>query len=245
MSKKEDEDLDYLEKEFLKCKLEDIPLPIDEIEENLEEEVLEVMKSGCNLQIAEYVILKYQDIEDDLDGKQKLLDFKKNYQESKNEYFNDIINNKEKKINDINLVKDYITKKYSIKENNQINIFDQVVDGELRDYVDEIKKYLKNYKDNEDNKDNKIKSEKDDDLCERTIKYIIYKNLYIENSKDNDEKTKKFFEEREKYIKKRESVVEACLRNVKKIVNDEKEYNKYYKEYKEYKEKMKNKKEDN
>ena len=244
MSKKDDEDLDYLEKEFLKCKLEDIPLPIDEIEENLEEEVLEVMKSGCNLQIAEYVILKYQDIEDDLDGKQKLLDFKKNYQESKNEYFNDIINNKEKKINDINLVKDYITKKYSIKENNQINIFDQVVDGELRDYVDEIKKYLKNYKDDK-NKDNKIKSEKDDDLCERTIKYIIYKNLYIENSKDNDEKTKKFFEEREKYIKKRESVVEACLRNVKKIVNDEKEYNKYYKEYKEYKEKMKNKKEDN
>ena len=245
MSKKEDEDLDYLEKEFLKCKLEDIPLPIDEIEENLEEEVLEVMKSGCNLQIAEYVILKYQDIEDDLDGKQKLLDFKKNYVKSKNEYFNDIINNKEKKINDINLVKDYITKKYSIKENNQINIFDQVVDGELRDYVDEIKKYLKNYKDNEDNKDNKIKSEKDDDLCERTIKYIIYKNLYIENSKDNDEKTKKFFEEREKYIKKRESVIEACLRKVKKIVNDEKEYNKYYNEYKEYKEKMKNKKEDN
>ena len=245
MSKKEDEDLDYLEKEFLKCKLEDIPLPIDEIEENLEEEVLEVMKSGCNLQIAEYVILKYQDIEDDLDGKQKLLDFKKKYQESKNEYFNDIIINKETKKNDINIVKDYITKKYSIKENNQINIFDQVVDGELRDYVDEIKKYLKNYKDNKDNKDNKIKSEKDDDLCERTIKYIIYKNLYIENSKDNDEKTKKFFEEREKYIKKRESVVEACLRNVKKIVNDEKEYNKYYKEYKEYKEKMKNKKEDN
>jgi len=245
MSKKDDEDLDYLEKEFLKCKLEDIPLPIDEIEENLEEEVLEVMKSGCNLQIAEYVILKYQDIEDDLDGKQKLLDFKKKYQESKNEYFNDIIINKETKKNDINIVKDYITKKYSIKENNQINIFDQVVDGELRDYVDEIKKYLKNYKDNKDNKDNKIKSEKDDDLCERTIKYIIYKNLYIENSKDNDEKTKKFFEEREKYIKKRESVVEACLRNVKKIVNDEKEYNKYYKEYKEYKEKMKNKKEDN
>ena len=238
MSKKDDENLDYLEKEFLNCKIEDIPLPIDEIEENLEEEVLEVMKSGCNLQIAEYVILKYKEIEDD--RKKKLLDFKKNYEKSKIEYFNDIIKNIKDKENEINIIKDDIAKKYNIKDNKENKIYDQIVDGKLKDYVDEIKKYLKNYKDNEDNKI-KIK----DDLYEKTIKYIIYKNLYIENNKDNDEKMKKFFEERELYIQKREPVVEACLRKVKKIVNDEKEYNKYYKEYKEYKEKMKNKKKDN
>ena len=55
--------------------------------------------------------------------------------------------------------------------------------------------------------------------------------MYIKDRKDKDGKTIKFFEDREKYIKKRESVIEACLRKVKKIVNDEEEYNKFYKEY--------------
>ena len=55
--------------------------------------------------------------------------------------------------------------------------------------------------------------------------------MYIGDRKNKDGKTKKFFEDREKYIQKREAVIEACLRKVKKIVNDEEEYNKFFKEF--------------
>ena len=49
---------DELEEEFLKCKIEDLPIPKKELE-NFQFEVREVMKSGCNLQIAEYALMKY------------------------------------------------------------------------------------------------------------------------------------------------------------------------------------------
>ena len=48
------------------------------------------------------------------------------------------------------------------------------------------------------------------------------------NSSDNREK---LLEARENYLKKREAIIEAALRIVKKIVNDENEYKKFEKEY--------------
>ena len=48
---------DEFEEEFLKCKIEDIPIPKKELED-FQFEVKEVMKSGCNLQIAEYALIK-------------------------------------------------------------------------------------------------------------------------------------------------------------------------------------------
>ena len=225
MSKNDNKELDYLEEEFLQCKLEDIPLPSDIIEKDLEEEVGEVMKSGCNRQIAEYVILKYQEIENDEDGKPKLIKFKKDYENSRNEYFNEIISNIKNKKDEIETVKENISNKKN-RENINDKYIDQIVDDKLRDYIEEIKKFTKNYKDNGANREEN----------EHIIKYILFKNLFIEDQKGNDEKdekTNKFFEERKKYIQKRDAVVEACLRKVKKIVNDDDEYNKFNKEYKE------------
>ena len=226
MSNNDNKDKDFLEEEFLNCKLEDIPLPIDKIEEDLEEEVEEVMKSGCNRQIAEYVILKYQELKNDEDGKPKLIDFKNNYVKSRDEYFNEIKKNIKTKKNEFEIIKAYISQKDN-RENINDKYIDQLVDDKLRDYMEEIKKVTENYKNND--KDNEINS----DEYRETIKYILFKNLFIEAQRDNDEKLNKFFEERKKYIQKRDAVVEACLRKVKKIVNDEEEYNKFYKEYKE------------
>ena len=226
MSSNDNKDKDFLEEEFLNCKLEDIPLPIDKIEEDLEEEVEEVMKSGCNRQIAEYVILKYQELKNDEDGKPKLIDFKNNYVKSRDEYFNEIKKNIKTKKNEFEIIKAYISQKDN-RENINDKYIDQLVDDKLRDYMEEIKKVTENYKNND--KDNEINS----DEYRETIKYILFKNLFIEAQRDNDEKLNKFFEERKKYIQKRDAVVEACLRKVKKIVNDEEEYNKFYKEYKE------------
>ena len=222
MSKNDNKELDYLEEEFLQCQLEDIPLPIDIIEKDLEEEVGEVMKSGCNRQIAEYVILKYQEIENDEDGKPKLIKFKKDYEKSRDEYFNEIRKNIKTKKNEIEIVKNYFPNVEN-RENINDKYIEQIVDDKLTDYIEEIKKFTKNYKDNEVNCEE----------YEKIIKYIIFKNLVLEVQKDNDEKTNKFFEERKKYIQKRDAVVEACLRKVKKIVNDDDEYNKFNKEYKE------------
>ena len=226
MSSNDNKDKDFLEEEFLNCKLEDIPLPIDKIEEDLEEEVEEVMKSGCNRQIAEYVILKYQELKNDEDGKPKLIDFKNNYVKSRDEYFNEIKKNIKTKKNEFEIIKAYISQKDN-RENINDKYIDQLVDDKLRDYMEEIKKVTENYKNND--KDIEINS----DEYRETIKYILFKNLFIEAQRDNDEKLNKFFEERKKYIQKRDAVVEACLRKVKKIVNDEEEYNKFYKEYKE------------
>jgi hypothetical protein len=226
MSKNYDKELEFLEDEFLKCNLEDIPLPIDKIEEDLEEEIGEVMKSGCNRQIAEYVILKYQELKNDEDGKPKLIDFKNNYVKSRDEYFNEIKKNIKTKKNEFEIIKAYISQKDN-RENINDKYIDQLVDDKLRDYMEEIKKVTENYKNND--KDNEINS----DEYRETIKYILFKNLFIEAQRDNDEKLNKFFEERKKYIQKRDAVVEACLRKVKKIVNDDDEYNKFNKEYKE------------
>ena len=216
-----DKDLDYLEEELLKCDIKDIPIPNDDIED-LEEEVIEVMKSGCNRQIAEYVILKYKELKDEENGKLKLIIFKKNYLESREKYFKEI---KGKKTDNENVIEE-VKKEYSKISNKkefEEKSFEQFLCNKLKNYEDDIKKFS----DEKNNENNDIKS----DEFLTSIKCKLYMELYIQDKTNRDEKTKKFFEEREKYFKKREAVIESCLRKVKNIVNDEKEYNKFYEEY--------------
>jgi len=226
-----DKDLDYLEEEFLNCKIEDIPIPNDDIND-LEDEVEEVMKSGCNRQIAEYVIIKYKELKDEENGELKLIKYKKNYLAKRNDYFEEIKNNiniykknseEVKKYYNENIIKGYETKE---------DIFDSYISDKLKDYDEEIKQFQEYCSKNTD-----IKSNDNANL----IRYNLYKNLYMKNDKEKDEKTKNFLDEREKYITKRDAIIESCLRHVKKIVNNEEEYNKFYKEYKEYSQKNKEK----
>ena len=216
-----DKDLDFLEEELLKCDIKDIPIPNYDIED-LEEEVIEVMKSGCNRQIAEYVILKYKEMKDEENGKLKLIIFKKNYLKSREEYFKEI----KGKITDNKNVIEEVKKEYlkiSNKKEFEEKSFEQFLCNKLKNYEDDIKKFSEE----KNNENNDIKSEE----FLISIKCKLYMDLYIQDKTTRDEKAKKFFEDREKYIKKREAVIESCLRKVKNIVNDEKEYNKFYEEY--------------
>ena len=195
---------DFLETEFLKCKIEDIPIPNEQIE-IYKDEVWEVMKCGCNRQIAEYVFIKYKELEDKEKDKTKLIDLKNNYNEIKKE----IINYLKQKIDD----HIYNKKKENIQYDDINNI--------LSDYEDEIGEIVEMYRKNLKEGDNLIKEVKN--CCE----YYFLKIL----EKKEDKNIKKFLEERKKYIEKKEAVIESSLRNIKKIVNDKNEYKKFYKEY--------------
>ena len=193
-------EIDELEEEFLKnCNVEDIPIPKEELKP-FQFEVKEVMKSGCNLQIAEYSLLQY-DIQSRLsESKNKYNEYKNKYKDQMkdeiNRYFNDL---KEGKIQQ----EDFDEKEIKYYEDEAEEIFD-----ENEDQIRELQKdniqiklhFMKSFKEKVDKSDNS--SNKDD--------FIKAKNIYME---------------------KRDAILEAALRLVKKIVNDEKEYDKFYKEY--------------
>ena len=71
-------EIEYLEKEFLKYGEDSLPFPKEEIK-IYEDDVQEIMKSGCNRQIAEYVMLKYKELEDKDSKNKKLCDLRKEY----------------------------------------------------------------------------------------------------------------------------------------------------------------------
>jgi len=215
-SSNDKEEEDNLEKEFLKCDISKIPIPLTYLK-NYDSEILEIMKSGCNRQIAEYVINKYID-EENKEKKEKenkesqLSKFKDEYVKSLEKsrvkettekklksYLEDIRYNKRAKIEDDNL-KD-------IKE-------------KLTEYDFEVEKILVELETNFNNA-------KMDDEEE---KYKITKYFFIETleSYDDKENLNKLCK---KYIDKREAVIEFGLRNVKKIINDDKEFKKFSEEY--------------
>ena len=78
-----EEEKNYLEEEFLKCEIGDFPSPKTELRD-YEEYVTEVMKSGCNRQIAEYVILEYVKLEEKDTNNKKLLDLREEYLKATN-----------------------------------------------------------------------------------------------------------------------------------------------------------------
>ena len=202
-----DEEDDYLDKLFLEIK--DLPFPKKEISE-YENLVLEIMKSGCNRQIAEYAIIKYKEIEDSNEGK-KLSELQGPYNNSKKAIF-DQIKNKEN-------IKDILSSK--IKNYNQL----KTIKDELNDYDYEIEELLDFYR-------NELKEDKDINNKMKEIGKAIKDYLFeILIEKKESEETKKFLDERKVYMEKREAVIESALRKVRKIVNDKNEYKTFYREY--------------
>ena len=194
-SNSSDKEIDFLEEEFLKCTPDDLPVPKEEIK-IYNDEVLEVMKTGCNRQIAEYVMIKYKNLEDE-EGKDKLVDLKTKYVETKIKFF--------EKVNSIFQNQDKLEKS-----------------DKLGKYEEEINEFWENNKEKNMNE----------------IRYVINNLLEKQDKekdkdkdKNKDEEAKQFYEAKEKYYRKRDAVIEAALRKVKKIVNDKEEYKKFFKEY--------------
>ena len=161
---------DDMENEFLTLseKIIDKLKPKKELS-TFEIDINEIMKSGCNRQIAEYALMKYN-------IQEKLKEENQKYIASKKEIINDIKNKLGTKLD--NLLKD---------ENRK----DDVVEYEplYEEIYDEIVEYLLN----------------------KNPKSIIDINF------------DKFKNEKEIYVKKREPIIEAALRLVKKIVNNKKQ----------------------
>jgi hypothetical protein len=177
---------DDMENEFLTLseKIIDKLKPKKELS-TFEIDINEIMKSGCNRQIAEYVLMKYN-------IQEKLKEENQKYIASKKEIINDIINKLGTKLD--NLLKD---------ENRK----DDVVEYEplYEEIYDEIVEYLLN---------KNPKSIIDINF----IKNGVVKLLSTENINFD-----KFKNEKEIYVKKREPIIEAALRLVKKIVNNKKQ----------------------
>ena len=201
-SNSSDNEKDFLEEEFLKMKIEDIPIPKKELED-YELDIEEEMKSGCNRQIAEYAIEEIKKLEESPDNTStKLLDLRKKYRG----YIEEAI---KQSIEDLS--KFLTSNSKDIEESN------------LENYDDEIDEILNSEK-IQKLKDN-IKEDQNLDNVDRVAKYYLEKNL------ENIEKDENYKEIRKKYIEKREAVIEAALRKIKKIVNDENEYNIFYNNY--------------
>ena len=133
--------------------------------------------------------------------KKKLHELRKDYEKYKNSLIEKVVENVIAKLKN---------------EGKEIQDF-----KDIEGYEDEIDEILEK----EDLK--AILKEKNIDNIESYIKHFIY--LEIENM--NQEEKKKFKETRDLYIEKREAVIEAALRKIKKIVNDENEYKIFYKNY--------------
>ena len=188
---------DELEDAFLRIKVEeDIPLSNDDLK-IFEFEVREIMKSGCNLQIAEYSLLKC--------NIKELETLKKKY----NNYKDKI---KEKMKDDIKLY--FNNKLYG----TQIITYDE----EQSNYEEEAMEIMEEYKDKIESNEILLK-----DLP--TIKKDLT-NIFEDNVKKNVNKDV-FLEAQKNYREKREAFLEAALRLVKKIINDDKEYKKFHDEY--------------
>ena len=177
---------DDMENEFLTLseKIIDKLKPKKELS-TFEIDINEIMKSGCNRQIAEFALMKYN-------IQEKLKEENQKYIASKKEIINDIKNKLGTKLD--NLLKD---------ENRK----DDVVEYEplYEEIYDEIVEYLLN---------KNPKSIIDINF----IKNGVVKLLSTENINFD-----KFKNEKEIYVKKREPIIEAALRLVKKIVNNKKQ----------------------
>ena len=204
-------DNDELEEEFLKCNLEDLPLPIKKLED-FEFEINEVMKSGCNRQIAEYSLLEYESdlLPQPKDEHEKSKDsIKKTLSELKNEYKK---SKKSIKENMPNILYYINTAKY---EKDEKSTYEEEADEIFEENIKEI----------EGNENYKIE---DTDAIKEFIMSDFKSRVEALESKDKEI----FVKSRKNYRDKRDAIIEAALRLVKKIVNDEKEYKKFEEGYK-------------
>ena len=211
-------DKDWLEEEFLNnCNIDDIPVPkTDQIGE-YEKEVLEVMKSGCNRQIAEYVIIKYKEQED----------------KDKTTTLNDLCEKYREKINDIieKAKKDFISSKNIQNASDKKNL--EEIEKKLEGFENEIEEIMQ-CREEEDN---------NQEVLEMQAKICLYNEL----KKKEEKEMKEINDLKKQYYDKRDAVIEAALRKVKKIVNNDDEFKKFYYDYygKKYKEDKDDKKDEN
>ena len=211
-------DKDWLEEEFLNnCNIDDIPVPkTDQIGE-YEKEVLEVMKSGCNRQIAEYVIIKYKE-QEEKDNTTTLKDLCKKYREK----INDIIEKAKK---------DFISSKNIQNASDKKNL--EEIEKKLEGFENEIEEIMQ-CREEEDN---------NQEVLEMQAKICLYNEL----KKKEEKEMKEINDLKKQYYDKRDAVIEAALRKVKKIVNNDDEFKKFYYDYygKKYKEDKDDKKDEN
>ena len=188
---------DEMEKEFLSCdeNIIDKLIPKEQLK-NFEIDIKEIMKSGCNRQIAEYALMK-------LNIETLLKDANIEYIKSKTEIKNEIINR-------LGAQTENILKEQNGKDEDvPYNLFaDEILDEIIEEILKKNPETLKDI--------NEIKKS--------LIKLIDEENINFEEYK----------KVKEEYIKSREPIIEAALRLVKKIVNNQDDafnifYNEYYK----------------
>ena len=188
-----EEEKNYLEEEFLKCEIGEFPSPKTELRD-YEEYVTEVMKSGCNRQIAEYVILEYVKLEEKDTNNKKLLDLREEYLKATNKV--------------LTFTKEAIT--------NSINR-GQTVEDISSEYEDEIELVCKNLVKKEDDNINYEKYAKF--FLE---KYIG--ELNDEEKKEFEQKRKAYIDKRDAVIESALRKVRKIVNDEKEYKKFYKEY---------------------
>ena len=194
---------DILEEQFMQnsCKVEDIPIPKKKVE-CFEFEIRKIMESGCNRQIAEYSLLKCEE-----NNIKDLKNLKAKYIEVKNKIRKSLDG-------DVAVYLDNLKNDRPNDINEEVKFY-----PEYEEEADEIIEEKFDIIENEP----KLLTEKDS-----IKKYIMTTYKYYSDGAYKDEK---FFDYKKAYTDKRDAILEAALRVVKKVVNDEIKYDTFYKEY--------------
>ena len=195
---------DILEEQFMQnsCKVEDIPIPKKKVE-CFEFEIRKIMESGCNRQIAEYSLLKCEE-----NNIKDLKNLKAKYIEVKNKIRKSLDG-------DVEVYLENLKNDRPNDINEEVKFY-----PEYEEEADEIIEEKFDIIENEP----KLLTEKDS-----IKKYIMTRYKYYSDGAYKDEK---FFDYKKAYTDKRDAILEAALRVVKKVVNDEIKYDTFYKEYK-------------
>ena len=213
-NKRED---DELEDEFLNCDIDSFPSPNEKLE-NYQFEVREIMKSGCNLQIAEYSLLQcniFSHLDSDKKNYDKklgpiLVEMEKRIEIYKSkEKDNNQKKNDEKNKKDDNQNQTENEEEEEEDQNKEYKYYEEEIDAIMEKHPEELEKY----------------SQMELDKIKKDWMKIFYELVEASVNKES------FKEAKKNYNEKRTSLIDSALRLVKKIVNDEKEYKQFYKNY--------------
>ena len=219
-----EEEKDEIEEEFLKKDYNKIKIKLyDKDLLDYEFIIKKVMKQGCSRQIAEYCLKQYAIIKDFSTYNTDYLDAKKNVKDNMKDDINNIIKNyndieNKKDTEDTKDANDKKDTKDDAKSENENNYFDEEIDEIIYEIIHGLNK---KYTPLQNGYVNMIYSK------ELSFRKRI-KELFNDLNKYglNDLKEKKDI-----YLEKIEPVLEASLRLVKKILNDDKEYEQFKKSY--------------
>ena len=213
-NKRED---DELEDEFLNCDIDSFPSPNEKLE-NYQFELREIMKSGCNLQIAEYSLLQcniFSHLDSDKKNYDKklgpiLVEMEKRIEIYKSkEKDNNQKKNDEKNKKDDNQNQTENEEEEEEDQNKEYKYYEEEIDAIMEKHPEELEKY----------------SQMELDKIKKDWMKIFYELVEASVNKES------FKEEKKNYNEKRTSLIDSALRLVKKIVNDDNEYKKFYKNY--------------